>query len=367
MDHDSWLPEHQQHVLYSLAHADDLIARAATVLHRFTDQGTMSLRQDVVGVSVRLTVAATSPIPQVVPRLAADALNQLRSAVEHVVFAEIEQVAGRPLSPQEARSIEMPAAATPDDFDRWLKRGPRKNLAPLQTGADLCERIRALQPFHRQDPVDHPLRVLVEHTNWSKHRTPLVAATLLGAVIPDEPADSLVVSAGTQRPIEAGDVLASMPLGVQVPLNIWPEISILRPHTESWHNLLHELRDLERWVREVALPKLITGACDVAPLPPHLDTTIGYPDFDTAWASAGSTSAATRAAINLQVAVARDGLARAIALHSDGKAHVNAITRWVATLAADEVLRKLVCLQGPDLGQVDAEVRSMIQDATKNS
>lgn len=71
--------------------------------------------------------------------------------------------------------------------------------------------------------------------------------------------------------------------------------------------------------------------------------------------------------LNLQVAVARDGLARAIALHSDGKAHVNAITRWVATLAADEVLRKLVCLQGPDLGQVDAEVRSMIQDATKNS
>ncbi|MEV4320622.1 hypothetical protein AB0J37_00155 [Microbispora rosea] len=368
MDHYSWLPDHQQHVVYSLAHADDLIARTGRILHDFTARGTLELKNVTVGNTTRATVIGVAPIPQAVPRLTADALNQLRSTLEHVVYAEVVHQVGRALTPQEARSIEMPAAATTDDFDQWLKHRHRSNLAPLQPGAALCERLRDLQPFQRREPEQHPLRILVEHTNWSKHRTPSVAATLIGAVIPDGPAEGVLVSTAPNRPVEIGDVLASSPADVRVPLDIWPEISIQRPHCESWHNLLHELRDLEQWVREVALPALIAGTSrDVPPLPPHLDTTVGYRDFHAALAAARPTPAAARAARDLQVEVARDGLARIIALHPEGKKNIDVIKRWAAELNADEVLQKVESLQLPDLRQLDAVVRAMIADAGKTS
>ncbi|HEV7933161.1 MAG TPA: hypothetical protein VGP70_12750 [Actinomadura sp.] len=365
MDRYSWLPDHQQHVLYSLAHADDLIARTGRILYGYTERGTLDLENVAVGGTARLTVTGVVPIPQAVPRLTADALNQLRSTLEHVVYAEVVHQVGRPLSPQEARSIEMPAAATTDDFDTWLKHRHRSRLPPLQPRATLRARLRDLQPFQRRESEEHPLRILVEHTNWSKHRTPSVAATLIGAVIPDGPAEGILVSTSQNRPVEIGDVLASGPADLRVPLDIWPQISIQRPHSESWHILLRELRDLEEWVREVALPVLIAGTRNVPPLPPHLDTTVGYGDFRAALAAASPTPAAARAAMDLQVGVARDGLARTIALHPEGKKNIDAIKRWVAALRPDEVLQKVASLQLPDLLQLDTVVRTMIADARK--
>ncbi|GLX95529.1 hypothetical protein [Herbidospora sp. NBRC 101105] len=368
MDRYLWLPDHQQHVVYSLAHSDELIARTGRILQHFTAQGTLNLGNVAVGNTANVTVTGIASIPQAIPRLAADALNQLRSALEHVVYAEIVHQVGRPLTPQEARCIEMPAAATAHDFDKWLKHRHRSSLAPLQLGAALCERLRDLQPFRHSDPERHPLRVLVEHTNWSKHRTPSVAATLIGAVIPDGPAAGVVVSANPNRPVEIGDVLASGPAGVKVPLDIWPKISIRRPHSESWHILLHELRDLEQWVREVALPVLITGtSTDVPPLPPHLDTTIGYEDFRAALAAAHPTPAAARVAWELQVEVARNSLARIITLHSEDPKDIDAIKEWTVGLDADEVLQKVAGLQLTDPRELDAALRTMIADARETT
>lgn len=367
VDRSFWLPDHQQHVVYSLAHADDLIARTGRILYDYTARGTLSLKNVLVGNTARLTVTGVAPMPQAVARLTADVLNQLRSILEHVVYAEVVHQIGRPLNAQAARSIDMPAAATRDDFDKWLKHRHRRSLAPLQPGASLCERLRDLQPFQRREPENHPLRILVEHTNWSKHRRPVVAATLIGATIPDGPAEGLLVSTGPNRPVEVGDVLASGPTNLQVPVDIWPEISIQRPYKESWHNLLHELRDLEQWVREVALPVLIAGTSDVPPVPPHLDTTVGYTDFRAALASAGSTPAATRTAKDLQVGVARDGLARIIALHPEAGKDVDAIKRWVAELSPDGVLQTFASLQLSDRRQLDTVVRAMIADAQKTT
>ena len=368
MDRYAWLPDYQQHVVYSLAHADDLIERTGRILYDYTKQGTLTLKNVTVGNTARVTVAGVAPVPQAVPRLTADALNQLRSTLEHVVYAEVGYTrSGAPLNPQEARSIEMPAAATTDDFDKWLSHRHRKDLIPLQPGAPLCERLRDLQPFQRQEPEEHPLRILVEHTNWSKHRTPSVAAALIGAVIPDGPVAGVLVSTGPNRPVEVGDVLASGPADSRVPLDIWPDISIQRPHSESWHNLFHELRDLEQWVREVALPVLIAGTRDVLPLPPNLNTTVGYADFRVALAAASPISAAIRAARDLQVGIARDGLPGIIALHPEGRKYVAAVQTWVAVLSADEVVQKYASLQQPDLRQLDAVVRTMIADALEHA
>lgn len=355
-----WLPDHHQHVLYSLAHADALIARTAGILHTYTKQGALVLEDVVDGSTMRLTVRGVAPMPQAVARSAGDALNQLRSALEHVVYAEVAHQIQRPLTPREARSIEMPAAAGADDFRAWLQR--RSSLAPLQPGAALAERIGDLQPFHRREPTEHPLRILVEHTNWAKHRTPAVAATLVGTIIPAEPVEGVIVSAGGERPVEVGDVLASAPVGTVVPLDIWPKVSIQRPHNQVWVILLHELRDLEQWVRTTALPLLIAGTTDVTPLPPHLDITLGYPDLQAALTAAHPMPAAERAQHNVQVDLARDGLSRIIALQP-AAADRATIDRWVATLSGEEVLHTVQSLHTADSRQLAALIRRVRREA----
>jgi hypothetical protein len=226
--------------------------------------------------------------------------------VEHTLFAEVEHALGRHLDEHESRRIEMPASTSVDDFDDWLRSRRRRDLAPLQDGSVLVGRIRDLQPYQRRDVDNHPLRVLAEHTNLAKHRTPGVAATLLAAVIPDVPGGDLrIANVEADHPIRAGHVLVSGPVDVRIPLAIWPKVSIKRPHTDTWHVLVKELSELEQWVRTVAVPYLITGTYELRPLPPHLDTSRGYIDIQSALSSAGETAAADRALKRIEVAVLR--------------------------------------------------------------
>lgn len=100
-------------------------------------------------------------------------------------------------------------------------------------------------------------RVLAEHTNHAKHRAPAVAATRLGAVVVhrhDSPPRIEPDSGGPLRPLRRGDVLAGIPAGEHVPLDIWPAVAIQRPHTASWHVIVRELSDIQDWVRSVAIP-----------------------------------------------------------------------------------------------------------------
>lgn len=294
--------------MFSLAHADDLIARTSDVLYDYLKPGPLELENVADGDMARLTVTGVAPLPPGVSRLAADALTQLRAVLEHTLFAEVAYRLKRPLTKDEARCIEMPATTTADNFAKWIKSHRRPQLAPLRDGETLCEHIRELQPFHQANPDGHPLRVLAEHTNLSKHRTPSVAATLLGAVKPDIPAPDLIVTSGADRPIEVGDVLATGPIDLRVPLSVWPKVSIQRPHTETWHVLIHELGELELWVRSVAVPHLITGSSNVPSLPPQLDTKVGYHDIQIALSTASETPAAKRALYRMQADILRNGL-----------------------------------------------------------
>ena len=158
-------------------------------------------------------------------------------------------------------------------------------------------------------------------------------------------------------------MLAIAPAKRQVGFSIWPQVSIQRPHTQSWHNLLHELRDLEHWVREVAIPILITGTSDVPALPPHLDITVGYTNIRAALTAADPTPAAARTENDLQAGVARESLLGIIMLHPEAGQHATAITRWIAELGANEVRQKFdsLCLADPQ--QRMAAIQSMIADA----
>lgn len=364
----SWLPDHQHHVAYTVAHADSLIAQAAEMLFVYLKPGPLELDTVADGDLAHITVAGVAVLPSAVARFAADALTQLRAAIEHTVFAEVEYQLGRGLTEDEARRIEMPACLTEDDFKNWLAGRRRPELGPLRTGSVLAGRIRDLQPYHRRDIDQHPLRVLAEHTNLAKHRAPAVAATLIGAVIPDWQDPALVLPTGEDRPLVAGDVLASAPRDKYVPLSIWPKVSIQRPHSGTWHVLMTELGEIEEWVRTVAIPHLILGHHEVDPLPPQLDTTIGHPDFHAAIEAAGKVPAAARSSQHIQADFVRGELAETLAMHPV-QSDPDVIRRWIEGLDDGEVLERHDRLAEPasrrDLSGVDRVVRALIAEASQ--
>ncbi|WP_405785644.1 hypothetical protein [Streptomyces sp. NBC_01367] len=334
-----WLPDHQLHVVPTLAHVDQLIADVTRIIHDYTDQGPLTLTEVVHGDRAHVEVTAIAPIPELMPRLVADALTQLRAALEHTLYAEVEHLLKRPLTDQEARTIEMPACPDQARFDTWLAHGRRRQLPPLAAGAVLAERIRGLQPFQRRDVDDHPLRLLAEHTNLAKHRTPAVAATRLGAVYPDRQHPDLTVALpltlnpqpGHGLPLQPGDVLASGPRNTRIELSILPPVCLQRPHTGVWNIALKELGYLEDWVRTTAIPILITGSRQNTPLPPQLDITIGHSDLRRALLSAGTMPAVQRGDLSIQATVARRDLPEILSMPQVG-ADPQTITTWVSSL-----------------------------------
>ena len=48
-------------------------------------------------------------------------------------------------------------------------------------------------------------------------------------------------------PVSEGDVVASIPAGVHVPMDIWPKIGVRRPHRGVWMMLVQELLALRQY------------------------------------------------------------------------------------------------------------------------
>jgi hypothetical protein len=344
-----WLPAHQQHVLVTLAHVDRTIEAVGNMLYDYLKPpGPLFLTNvNADGVSL-VKVIGIAPLPVGVPSLVADALTQLRAAIEHTLYAEVLTGLDRDPTTDEARSIEMPAVTKPEHLSAWFNHKHRKSVPPLLAGSDLANRIKDLQPFNRRDADAHPLRLLVSHTNLAKHRTPAVAATRLGAVVPDEQRSdrSLLTRAGTTA-LSVGDILASGPIDVPQGLSIWPSVGIERPHTNDWHVLMHELREIEHWVRTVAVPMLVTGRHDVEPLPPHIDMSVGYSDFGALVAAAEATPAAVRAEHRIAAHSARPDLVGMLAMYAKQQGapvSVEEIEQWAASLTDAEIVNRVTTM-----------------------
>ncbi len=80
---ESWLPQHQEHALYTAAHIDAQILRLGQVLHPYLAADPLKLAQRLTPTTEEVVLAAIAPLPQAVPRLFADALNQTRNLMEH--------------------------------------------------------------------------------------------------------------------------------------------------------------------------------------------------------------------------------------------------------------------------------------------
>ncbi|WP_329212943.1 hypothetical protein OG352_39705 [Streptomyces sp. NBC_01485] len=348
----SWLPDHQLHVVETLAHVDHTIERLLRLTHDYTEHGTITFAEVSNGDRVDVVVQEVAPLPQAIPRLVADALTQLRAALEHTLYAEVETALGRPLTDEEAKSVEMPATCDAAALAHWFGNRRRRQLPPLNVGTPLAQRIERLQPFQRRTPDEHPLRLLAVYTNVAKHRTPAVAATRLGAVHPDDPHSDLTVALplkhgpqpGDGLPLREGDVLASAPRGARIPFSVWPTVSLQRPHTRVWAIAANELELLEAWVRTVAIPVLITGRHDVSPLPPHLDITVGHRDIRAALATADRTPAVVRSRDRIAAITGRAGLVEFLAFFTE-RPEAETVRAWLDSLDDTQVVEHVLHLR----------------------
>ncbi len=288
-----------------------------------------------------VTVADIAPLPPAVSRYAADVLTQLRAAVEHALYAEVQFALGRDLTPDEAPRIEMPATTTAKAFTEWLNAKKRRQLPPLRDGSELVRRMRALQPYRRRDTDEHPMRVLAHHTNLAKHRTPAVAAVRLGRVHTWPLGDPDIVVGAENAPLDVGTVLATGPKYRQVPLSIWPQVAIQRPHTGEWKVIAKEVGMLATWVRTVAIPILVTGEAEAEPpLPPQVDLSKGTKDPREVIRAGGAVPAHQRHLIRMQAHTGRDDLIDTLLLHP-AKPDAATMRRWVSGLSDEMVVTRL--------------------------
>jgi len=353
-----WLPAHQDHLLYTLAHADESIEKACSVIYDYVRADPLRLEGRIREGREQVILSSIAPIPQSVPRDAANAINELRNALEHALSSEVEHLMGRSLELAEAKAIEMPIPKGSAELARWFKDKRRGTLTVLHADGTLGKRIAELQPpFGTDEDAVHPLRVLTEHSNLSKHRKPAEYALRLGRIVPDFDVDGLEAAVyADDTPMRAGDVLASVPRGTNLPMDIWPHVGIRRPHTGKWVVLSRELLMLEAWVRTVALPVLIVGTSDVEPIPPHLDTSRAYGTHLEALSSAQPVPAAERLGLRLAGSVLREQLPYffKLALPDTPAAEVDQFVANLSDTRALEILQRFTNISQRGRGEKSA-------------
>lgn len=128
-----------------------------------------------------------------------------------------------------------------------------------------------------------------------------------------------------------GDIIARSAAGIQVPIAIYPDISVRRPHNGQWRVLIHELNDMFEWVRREALPILITGKSGVTPLPGTIDISVGQENTQAALRSATSLTSFERGSLRLQARGAREDLVDVLAAPRSSASR-EVIVGWLAHL-----------------------------------
>lgn len=292
------------------------------------------------------------------PLLVADALVNLRAALEHVLFAEVEWLDGSPLDEAAAKLVEMPASDTYDKFVTWLDKRAKKGPPSLRAGSELVRRIDGLQPFHRPNaPQLHPLTRLVLHTNHAKHRAPSITAVHIAAMYRDDerPRAARDLPARPEEPLRIGDVIAETPIGTQSPMTFFPMIGINRPGTDRWPVLIQELDEIAYWVRTQAIPRLVTSAEPPEPaLPARYETAVGHDDERRAIAAGSTTSAADRHRQRIGAASVRGDLVDTIC-QVEGAPDAGQVAAWLTHLSDEEVLDRMSRLQVTDTHDPDGD------------
>jgi hypothetical protein len=349
------LPDRALSVVETLGHIDDQIAdlHRRVVIHT---ANAVELRETRINERFRLEVAAIAPLPAKFSRLTADILNGLRAALEHTLMAETIAVAGRSLTRDEERAVEFPAMS---DLPSWARHRHRRSHGAYEPGSALHERIRELQPG---DDAGHPLRLLIEYTNLTKHRVPAVVMTRQAATTVWDVVTGELKVEKRPRAIAVGDVIAETTNPAEV--DSFSYVAVERPHTGEAVVLVAEIARIESWVREEAIPVLITGARQEPPLPSALPVHVGHADVRAALdAVAAISPAAVRGQELTSLAILRTGL-REVLLPCCEKSEEAAVRQWIDARGLDELKNRLERLQkAAERGDGDTAAQQLIRKA----
>lgn len=112
------------------------------------------------------------PVPVSVPLIIGDAVQNLRSSLDYLVWELVLAANNQP-----TEKNMFPICTSPEAFKDQLSRGRLTGIAP-----DALTEIEALQPYHYgQDCERAPIRVLDSFCNINKHRRVLVTVLAVHA------------------------------------------------------------------------------------------------------------------------------------------------------------------------------------------
>lgn len=201
------------------------------------------------------------PIPMRWSLLLGDAVHNLRSALDHLVY-QLALLQQDPLPAGIERSGAFPVCVTEKDFQKQSHR-----LAGIDCKAQ--KQIKALQPFNAPKPQKHPLHWLALLDNIDKHRRLNVVATVVPGV--ELPLPSALVKSATASPGFIGEgreftsVVFNEPQQDAV-LDISPEVRFVVDEADVMDRGLLELADMMMRHVASAVERLGAFLLEIGPL-----------------------------------------------------------------------------------------------------
>lgn len=154
------------------------------------------------------------PAPKHLSAVIGDCIQNLRSALDHIVWERSRIYTGSPVA-----NTQFPIVSLASDYPEKSKR-PTRGLS--QQAKDLVERF---QPYHHGDAADgHPFALLADLSNVDKHRAIVLAAAAIGDVsfslseVENAQIESVMMAHGLVRD---GEVMARVRLRHVDPTNSW--------------------------------------------------------------------------------------------------------------------------------------------------
>ncbi|WP_157749260.1 hypothetical protein [Jatrophihabitans sp. GAS493] len=279
-----WLPDSLVPVAYKLARADELAWEIFTIAIGWSSKGPLHLESRIANGREFVHLRGIDPIPPILSLVLGDAINQLRSTLDHAVLALIEDFRQESIPESVAHRVNFPIYEDREKFDRWVQRAPLAEMAP---DAEIGHRIFQLQPFNdlhethfvmsrtnadsrHPGPGDHPLLLLQAYSNNDKHRRLVLSAARNVVTTSSVSFDQIEQHTPEDGELVAGTDLYSVRAGTTAVLDLNPYAAIRRPTTGSWQPPGREIWLLHSYLAERALPILSTGTTDHS-IPPQID------------------------------------------------------------------------------------------------
>jgi hypothetical protein len=184
-------------------------------------------------VRVQWRYRVLNPTPEDWAYLTGDAVNNMRSALDHALAEVARSVQGMTDEQVQKSRLQFPICDTADVFNKAVK-ALRKLLSQ-----EVIDTLEQLQPYHGEpDRYEHDLAMLRDLSNLDKHRQlTIVTHAVFGAKVTIEPAMEIVELHENTGALRDGAVLATVKFRRPVDppeLTLTPEIRHAEAVSVPW-------------------------------------------------------------------------------------------------------------------------------------